>query len=74
MLKYHEENPSLVQPAQIQAHPMLPFYVKMLMHFQLKDHPIYPGFNGSNLMGGGGVGGSKMSCKVHLRSTNVREY
>jgi hypothetical protein len=52
MLKYCEENPSLVQAAQIQACPTLPSYAKMLMHFQLKDHPIYPGPNSPNPMGG----------------------
>ena len=52
MLKYHEENSSLMQPAQIQAHPTLPSYVKMSTRLQLKDHPIYPGLNSPNPMGG----------------------
>ena len=42
MLKYREENPSLVQPAQTQARPVLPSYAKTATRFQLKDHPIYP--------------------------------
>ena len=45
MLKYHEENPSLVQLAQTQAHLVLPSYTRMSTCFQVKDHPIYPGLN-----------------------------
>jgi hypothetical protein len=53
MVKYHGKNPSLVQLAQAQDCPKIPSYAKTLMHFQLKDHPIYPGLNSPDLMGGG---------------------
>jgi hypothetical protein len=51
MLKYHEENPSLVQPTQTQACHMLPMYAKTLTRFQLKDHPIYPGLSSPDQAG-----------------------
>ena len=43
MLKYRQENQSLVQPAQAQVPPRVPSYAKTTTRFQLKDHPIYPG-------------------------------
>ena len=52
MRKYRKEDPSIVQPAETQARPKLSSYAKTSTHFQLKDHPIYPGHSGQEPMGG----------------------
>src|SRR6266568_1375007 len=52
MRKYCKQDPSIVQPAQTEAPTKLPPYAKTSTRFQLKDHPIYPGLNSSDPMGG----------------------
>ena len=74
MLKYHEENPSLVQLAQTQACLILPSYTRTSTHFRLKDHPIYLALNNPDQGGVEDESVKYILSPSSLEKTNILVY